>query len=406
MVVALLTTDNRDHRREYEKPDPFFGTAPEALLQGFVALSEIEVHVVSSTQKPMRSPSKLADNIWFHSLHVPKIGWLRTGYQGCIRAVRKKLKEIGPDIVHGQGTERDNSIGAVFSGFPNVLTIHGNIRRIAQISRARPFSFLWLSARLEALTIPRSQGVICQTSHTRAAVASLARRTWLLPNAVDQTFFDVHPAPSPEAQLTILCVATVCSLKNQNNFIRALDPLAGRYKFNLVFLGQAQRGRAYGDEFLQLLASRPWCSHEGFADRAKLKTYFQRASALVLPSLEDNCPMVVLETMAAGVPVLAAKVGGVPDLIEKGKTGLFCDPLDAASMRTGVEKLLENPGLRRQLAVEAKTHAKATFHPLVIARGHLEIYREVLNLCKDKSANGSRFSVPSASRRPDRSHLV
>ena len=48
----------------------------------------------------------------------PKIGWLRTLYQGCVRATRRKLREIQPDIVHGQGTERDCAIGAVLSGFP------------------------------------------------------------------------------------------------------------------------------------------------------------------------------------------------------------------------------------------------------------------------------------------------
>ena len=97
------------------------------------------------------SPPKLAPNIFFHSLHVPKIGWMRTGYQGCIRAVRKKLKAIQPEIVHGQGTETDCAINAVFSGFPNVLTIHGNMRLIAKVNRVRPFSFPWLAARLERL---------------------------------------------------------------------------------------------------------------------------------------------------------------------------------------------------------------------------------------------------------------
>src|SRR5271165_2812139 len=107
MKIALLTTDNREDARNYALPSPYFGAAPEALMQGFAALPELEVHVVSCAQKPMKSPEKLADNIWFHSLYVPKLGWLRTSYQGCIRAVRRKLKTIKPDLVHGQGTERD-----------------------------------------------------------------------------------------------------------------------------------------------------------------------------------------------------------------------------------------------------------------------------------------------------------
>src|SRR5438552_2279906 len=104
MKIAFLTTDNRENDRTYSESVPRFGMAPEALLHGFSSLSEIQVHVISCTQKPMQSPKKLADNIWYHSLEVPKLGWMRTTYQGCIRAVRKKLKRIQPDIVHGQGT--------------------------------------------------------------------------------------------------------------------------------------------------------------------------------------------------------------------------------------------------------------------------------------------------------------
>src|ERR1700744_643889 len=100
MKIALITTDNREHYRTYSETMPHFGTAPEALLEGFAAMPGLEIHVIGCTQRPMTSPEKLAANIWFHSLHVPKIGWMRTFYQGCVRAIRRKLKEIKPAIVH------------------------------------------------------------------------------------------------------------------------------------------------------------------------------------------------------------------------------------------------------------------------------------------------------------------
>jgi glycosyltransferase involved in cell wall biosynthesis len=374
--IAVLMTDSREHYREYATQTPHFGTAPQALLQGFAGMSGIEVHVLSCAQKPMKSPEKLAENIWFHSLYVPKIGWMRSSYQGCIRTVRRYLKVIRPDIVHGQGTERDCAISAVFSRFPNVLTIHGNMRLIAEVNHAKPFSYFWLAAQLEKATVPRADGVVCITRYTQNAVKDLARKTWVLPNAVDASFFEIQPAPDPER--IILCVGAVSYRKNQNAFIRSLDALAGDSKFKLVFLGAAPKDDVYSEEFLSLVAARPWCEFAGFADRDKLKTWLQRASMLALPSLEDNCPMVVLEAMAGGLPVLAAKVGGVPDLIEDGRNGVFCDPLDPASMRAGVSRLLDDADLARRVAMAAKAEAMARFHPQVIARAHLEIYREVL----------------------------
>ncbi len=308
-----------------------------------------------------------------------KLAGCARGYQGCILATRKKLREIRSDIVHGQGTERDCALSAVLSGFPSVLTIHGNMRLIAKMQRARPFSFWWIAARLETFAVSRARGVVCITNYTHDAMAGLAKKTWLVPNAVDASFFKVQPEINAELPPLILCVGGICARKNQNAFIRALDSLAARRKFRLVFLGGISREDSYGREFLELLHTRAWCEYAGFVDREKLKVWLRESTLLALPSLEDNCPMTVLEAAAASVPVIAANVGGVPDLIEDGKTGLLCDPQNAASMAGAVEKLLAQPSLARKLASDANRGAQDRFHPAVIARRHLEIYREVLH---------------------------
>ena len=377
MRIVVLTTDNREPHKDYANPQPHFGTAPAALLQGLAMIPEIEVHVVSCIRQPVVSPEKIAPNTFFHSLVVPKIGWMKTLFQGCVRAARKKIQEIQPDMVHGQGTEADCSISAIYSGFPNVLTLHGNMRSVARINGDGPFSYNWVAARLEGFVLPRTDGVVCITNYTRNVVKDLARRTWIAPNAVDASFFDVQAAPDLTAPPVGLCVGTICGYKNQNDFIRALDPLAKEKKIKLVFIGQVIRGD-YGREFLQLVHERAWCEHVGFANREQLKARLKAATFLALPTREDNCPMVVLEAMAAGVPVLASKIGGVPDLIESEKTGLFCDPDRPESFREAMEKLLADREFARQLATTAKAEALRRFHPQAVARQHLEIYRQAL----------------------------
>lgn len=374
--IVQLTTDNREQLKDYDNPQPHFGTAPEALLQGFAELRDVEVEVVSCVRKTMVSPTHLAPNIRYHALVVPRLGWITTGYQGCIRAVRKKLRELRPDIVHGQGTERDCAVTAVFSGFPNVLTIHGNMRLVAQVNRERPFSYNWLNAHLEGWTLPRTDGVVCITHYTEQAVRDLARRTWVLPNAVDERFFRVKPVPGDPP--LVLCVGLICHRKNQNRLIRALDPVAARRSFRLRFFGHVPEDE-YGAQFRALLAQRSWCEFAGFADRDTLAAAFAGASALVLPSLEDNCPMAVLEAMASGVPVVGARVGGLPDLIEEGVTGLFCDPLDPGSMAGAVAALLEAPERADAMGAAGREQARRRFTPRAIAEKHLEIYREVLS---------------------------
>jgi glycosyltransferase involved in cell wall biosynthesis len=375
MRIVQLTTDNREHFKDYENRDPYFGTAPQALLDGFRELPEHEVHVVSCVRRPVTSPKNLAANIFYHSLVVPKFGWMTTLYQGCIRSVRRKLQEIQPDIVHGQGTERDCGICAVFSGFPNVLTIHGNQRLVAKLNGARPLSFGWLNSRLEAFLLPRTNGVVCITRYTREAVAALAKRTWLLPNAVDPLFFSA--VPRRESPPLVLVVGLVCHRKNQNLFIRALDSIADEETFRVVFLGHVPNDE-YGKEFSELLRTRPWCCHAGFADRKELREWFERASLVALPSLEDNCPMVVLEAMAANVPVVAGRVGGVPDLIQHGINGRMFDPSDAESIRSAVRAALANSGESTVMAAAAREQAEMRFLPRRVAQAHVAIYQELL----------------------------
>src|SRR5208337_4530124 len=107
MKLALLSPDDRELRKTYASTKPLVPAVEAALVQGLVKQPGLEIHYVSCLQQPVESPEKLADNIWFHAMHVPKLGWMRTGYQGCLRAVRKKLHELQPDIVHGQGSERE-----------------------------------------------------------------------------------------------------------------------------------------------------------------------------------------------------------------------------------------------------------------------------------------------------------
>src|ERR1700693_72268 len=242
MRIVQLTTDNRGLSRQYQKHQPMFGTAPEALLQGFAMIPDIEVHVVSCTQRPMPvSSEKLAGNIWFHSLLVPNIGWLRTGYQGCIRAVRRKLRELQPDIVHGQGTERDCALSAIFSGFPNVVTIHGNMVNIYRIySRS---CFHWCAAKLENLALRRTLGVFCNSTYTENLVRPRAARTWRGPNALREAFFTEQQGSRSVDMPVIVNVGVISEYKRQIEILEVAGELhRRRCRFRLLFVGSLDTG--------------------------------------------------------------------------------------------------------------------------------------------------------------------
>lgn len=78
--------------------------------------------------------------------------------------------------------------------------------------------------------------------------------------------------------------------------------------------------------------------------------WLNAADMLVLPSLNEGRPNVVLEAMACELPVVATRVGGIPELVEDGETGFLIPPKTVAPLSARINELLDNPSLRRQMA--------------------------------------------------------
>jgi glycosyltransferase involved in cell wall biosynthesis len=380
MKVALITTDNRQHYQTYGEPAPSYGAAPEALLEGFAQMTELEVHVVSCTMKPVKSPEKLADNLWCHSLFVPKVGWMRTSYQGCLRAVRRKLKVIRPDIVHGQGTERECAVSAVFSRFPNVVTIHGNMAELARLFNARLGSFNWLAGQLENIALGRTRGVFCNSEYTEELVKPRARRTWRVANAIREAFF--KPATkAPRADRCVLVnVGVICQRKRQMELLDLARRLHERgLNFEMQFIGLAEAGDAYGIGFLERMKeaeAKGYARHLGLRPVTELLDYFDAAHGLVHFPGEEAFGLVVPEAMARGLKFFGARLGGIKDICADVPGAELFGADDWEGLETAMAKWIQSGHARMTNAVEI---IRARYHPKVIAQRHLEIYREVLS---------------------------
>lgn len=378
LTVVQIVTDTREDNREYDRPEPAFGTAPTALLQGFARRPDVRVHVLSCTQQPVRAPERLAENIWFHSLLVPKRGWLRTGYQGCVRAVRHKVRELRPEVVHGQGTERDCALAAVFSGGPNVVTVHGNMRQVAQVVRARPLSFHWLAARLEPFTLRRTHGVLCNSAHTEALVRPLNDRVWRVPNALRDVFFSpASGAPRP-AVPRLACVGVVRELKRPLELLAALEPLHARgMKFRVEFAGRRELDTDYGRRFataLQRAEAQGWAAHVGELPVPELVAWLDGAAALLHASAEESFGLAVAEGLARNLKFFGFRVGGVPD-VTAGVEGADLFKVDDWGGLTSAVGGWLAAGVARPAT--AGEEMRRRFHPDSVADRHVWIYREV-----------------------------
>jgi glycosyltransferase involved in cell wall biosynthesis len=383
--IAVLTTDSREHFREYGNAIPYFGTAPEALLQGFKGMPEIEIHVISCAQQPMRSPEKLADNIWFHGLHVPKTGWMRTFYQGCVRTTRKKLRELQPDIVHGQGTERDCAISAIRSGFPNVITVHGNMNAIAALHHSRVGSFQWLAARVEDFTLQRAGGIICISDYVKDLVARYKVPTWIVPNAIQEMFFDFpRPGVVPAVKPLLINVGVISERKRQQALLAVLESLRNEgLSFDTAFVGHSSPQLPYSVEFSRRLATAR-AKYGGFEhiqrlDEVSFCQLYDRASAMIHFSNEESFGLTFAEAIARGLYLFASDVGAIRD-IAKGVEGVEVIGMDNwTNLKEAVRQWLVGGQYRKPRPSSPPAEFIERYHPVSVARRHLEIYREVLS---------------------------
>lgn len=113
-------------------------------------------------------------------------------------------------------------------------------------------------------------------------------------------------------------------------------------------------------------------------DDERLALAYAAADVFVLPALAENLPNVAIEAIACGTPVVASNVGGIPDAVRDGETGLLVTPGDAASLADGIRRLLADDELRARLGAQARSVAEAEFGAAREARDFAALYEELL----------------------------
>ena len=382
--VALLTTDSREHFKDYANPNPYFGTAPEALIEGFKLLPEkVEVHVVSCLQEaPVSSFSKLAENVYYHALRVPNIGWMKTGYQGCIRAVRRKLREIRPDIVHGQGTERDCAISAALSGFPSIVTVHGVMRAIRGLSESRRVDYYWAASILESFALRRTKGVIAISPYVDALVAPLTPLTWFVPNALQLFFLESSCAERPPNTVpSLVNVGVISPRKRQVELLEHLSRLREAIAFNVIFIGKPAYGSTYTERFFRLLRSVN-SRHGGFVHREFLSEeeflkLYDMSDAMLHFSSEESFGLTFAEALARNLPLFASDVGAIRQIGEGIPECRIFAPHDFEGFIESLGIWIREGSWKAARADVPNPLIAARYHPRVIAEEHLKVYHEV-----------------------------
>lgn len=111
---------------------------------------------------------------------------------------------------------------------------------------------------------------------------------------------------------------------------------------------------------------------------AQVQDYYLAADIVAFPSIySEPFGRIALEGMMAGKPIVASQVGGIPDIVEDGKTGILVRPNDSLGLTKALNKLLLNPKLMHSMGRLGRIRARALFAPTIIAQLHIDLYKKL-----------------------------
>ena len=158
---------------------------------------------------------------------------------------------------------------------------------------------------------------------------------------------------------TLLVLARLVPIKGVGH---AIDALAGRTDVELVIAGNGPLRASLEAHARRVRCPARFVGHVGGEAKEAL---LAGADVVLVPSIElpsgrtEGAPTVVLEAMQRGRTVIASRTGGIPDVVDDGESGLLVPPGDMAGLRAAIDRVLEDPPLRRSLELGARERARA-----------------------------------------------
>lgn len=347
------------------------------------AYSDITFPALDSKTRSM--PMKLLYHLW---------------YPAAYRCLKATIKEFKPDIVHfhTMGQLSPASVFAVGST-PAVLTVHGpeeytlnllqwylpravfeggdiQLKNLTAIGRFHYAYYRFLQRPLYKLAFRR---------HLKRLIAPSKYMADLLEEenykvTISQVYNGIDlPAARPVKQSNrLLYVGRLEHVKGVDILIRAMTKVAAAIpSVHLTVVGDGnvrQELEKYTDDH----NLNKNITFKGWVENAQVLRYYYDTSAFVIPSIwPENLPTVCIEALAAGRPVIGSRTGGIPELVNDGKTGRIVEPEDPNELASAIESVLGRKDLAKWSTQAAKSMQR--FDIKTFIKNTEQVYKEVIS---------------------------
>lgn len=287
-----------------------------------------------------------------------------------LKEMVRDIVALGPDVCHVHGTNAINKViyfALQAHGIKMMLTVHGLLHEEKKQALMRKPSLKALyqyivQSRDERELLEAAPRIIVDTAYVEEKLKGYGLKhvpqIHVIPQGIDETYYGIKCDPKSKV---ILCVGAIAPRKGHIYTVEMFERLRAKgIEAKLRIIGSlADKG--YFEQLQQKIAQSKYnkdISLEANLPREELLKAYVEAKVFVLHSREESQGIVFAEAMATGLPVVATKIGGIPYVVEDGKSGLLCPYGDVEAMEMMVAKLLTDESLWQRYSDAAKEIAK------------------------------------------------
>ena len=305
-----------------------------------------------------------------------------------LKEMVRDIVALGPEVCHVHGTgafAKQMYFALQQHGIKMMLTVHGILREEKKQALLRKPSLKALyqyivQSRDERELLEAAPKIIVDTAYVEDKLKAYGLKhvpeMHVIPQGIDETFYSIQC--NSKSNL-ILCVGAIAPRKGHLYTVEMFEKLCAKgIDAKLRIIGSLA-DKAYYETLNNMRLKSPYCSSISIdvnLPREELLKAYAEAKLFVLHSREESQGIVFTEAMATGLPVVATKIGGVPYVVEDGKSGWLCPYGNVETMTDMVAQLMTDDALWKQYSREAREIAKE-YSWRDIAERIVELYHNV-----------------------------
>jgi len=333
---------------------------------------EANVLLMLPIQLATAHQSKLDRAVKFHPFNKPR---LRQPLKqiAMIHSILRLVRNFNPQVIHFQGGHLWFNLALpLLSRYPLVVTIHDPRQHVGDmVSRKTPGRILDFGYR-------RADEVIVHAKQLKQIVVEElhlpAEKVHTIPHiAIGENASYQH---IQEEENLVMFFGRIWEYKGLQYLIQA-EPLitAQIPDVRIIVAGQ---GEDFGRYRRMMVHPERFMVFNEYVSHDRRTELFRRASVVVLPYIEASQSGVIPLAYTFAKPVVATAVGGIPEMVEHGRTGYLVPPRNVEALADAIVRLLKDSSLRRRFGLNARQKIAAECSPEVIARKTLTVYRRAM----------------------------